>query len=273
MTTLKIVKQSHHSTMDRAEAYLELLTMAKTPDADTLAAEIRKSVDQTMADMQDAANHKVKAKEAAIAAKDATADLKMIVGGTYAVIEVTSPKLFAKLPDRNTWKGMAPVQQAQHLEDTLVAAGKDAKVYADQVEVVAKRRQAAMQLWITIGSAKQSAHTATTSVSELKLYIAQADVLLRKLGPAGSVLDGLRKKARGGGKRKAKPEGTTTGTTAGQPAPAPATVPAPAPTPAPIAVTPEVVVAPPAPVVAISEVPPVPASSLNGAFLNGAAHP
>ena len=211
MKTLTNVKNSHSKTMVEAEAYLELLDLAKSTDADTLRNRIRQSIDQTAATLLYASDFKTRVAALKSEAVAATEDLKLFIGGSYAVIQPTNPKLYAKLPRRETWTAMAPTEQAQHFSDALHAAGKEAQVYAEQLDAVAKRRLRAMQAWIEAGNAKLTAHGAQNSVAELKLLLAEADVLLHKLATPGSVMEGLLKKARGG-KRKSK-GGNPTGVT------------------------------------------------------------
>jgi len=268
-----------------------------SPEAVALRPKLRAGVEESGTAILDASAHTNRKKDLAAKARTAAANLKMVVGGTYAIIESTNPALYAKIGVQTTWSALAPTEQAKELEQSLRAAGKEGKSYAEKIAKVAKRYDEAEAALVAEGSAPDASHKGTTALSELKLLIAQADVILQKLATPGSVLEGELKKARKAGQRsrkKAKP-GTATQPAAGtsaapaKPAPAPvATQPAPAPVVSqPVASNPAPVQPAPAPAPAPAPVVqsvPTPAGGdvtavapmVNGAtapqLMNGASH-
>jgi len=197
MKTLTDVKKTHATVMRLAEAHLELLCLVKTESADALRSRIRRGIDHSQAVLGDASGFKSRVALLKATARAANSDLKLFVGGTYAVIHATDPALFARLPRRETWAEMVPTEQAAHLLKSLLAAGSSAQRNAEQLEAVAQRRQRATKAWLDAGNAPLAAHRARCAVAELRLLVAEADVALYRLALPGSEMEGLLRKARG----------------------------------------------------------------------------
>jgi len=263
METTSTVKQSHDTLIEKAERYLGVLNGLNTPEATELRDKIRPEVDACIASVQTTLDYKARIKKVRANAKAATADLKMVVGGTYALIQSTDGKLFAKLPPRENWSDMAGPEQAQHLINALQDSNStSAKTYAKQVETVLEADEKAQQTLVEAGNSKTSTADAATAMAQLRMLIGQADLYLRKLAPPGSALAGQLTKARGakGGKKKSTTTaatGTTGSTsttststatsTSSSSASSSSSTSKPAPAPAPV-VPPAPVVANPAPV-------------------------
>ncbi|MBS2032320.1 MAG: hypothetical protein JST54_30750 [Deltaproteobacteria bacterium] len=253
------VKQAHDTLIGKAERYLVVLRGMNTPEATELGAKIQPEVDTCIASVQETLDYRVRIKRLKANAKSTTADLKMVVGGTYALIESTDPKLYAKLPPRENWSDAAGPVQAQHIINALHDTGSSsAKTYAKQIETVLAAADKASQALAAAGSGTTSVGDAATAMAQLRMLIGQADLYLRKLAPKGSVLAGQLKTARGakGGKKKKPTAATGTGSTASTgsttssksgSAPTASSTSTPAPSPAPV-VQPAPVLANPAPV-------------------------
>ncbi|MBS2028639.1 MAG: hypothetical protein JST54_12105 [Deltaproteobacteria bacterium] len=242
MKSVNEVKQSHNATLDKAEAYLQLLDEVNSPEAVALRPKFRAGVAESSTAILDASAHSNRKKDLTAKARTAAANLKMVVGGTYAIIESTNAALYAKIGVQTTWMALAPTEQAKQLEEALRAAGKEGHPYAEKISKVAKRYEEAEAALIAEGSAPEASHKGTTALSELKLLIAQADVILQRLATPGSALEGELKKARKAGRqsKKAKAGSTTTQPASGTSTTAPAK-----PAPAPVATQPAPVVSPP----------------------------
>ena len=289
------VKKSHDTLMDKAERYLGLLKSMKTPEATELADKIEPEVDACIAAVQETLDFRARIKTLKAKAKSTVADLKMVVGGTYALIESTDPKLYAKLPPRENWSDAAGGVQAQRFINALQETGSSsAKTYAKQIQTVSEAADTANEALVEAGSGESSVGDAATAMAELRMLIGQADLYLRKLAPKGSVLAGELTKARGvkGGKKKGTTTAatgtagsTSTTTTSSSSASSSSSTSKPAPAPVPV-VQPAPVVANPTPVQPAPVIASVPsptggdataiAPMVNGATgpqqLNGAAH-
>ncbi|MBS2031044.1 MAG: hypothetical protein JST54_24295 [Deltaproteobacteria bacterium] len=192
------VKKAHEALIEKAERYLGLLHEVNTPEANALADAIGPEIDTCIADVNETLSYKSRFALLKQKAKAATADLKMVVGGTYALIDATDAKLYAQLPPRENWSDAAGSIQADHLVNALRASGSgSAMTYANQISTVAEVERKAQQALVAAGSGRGSVGVAATAMAELRMRLDQADLYLRKLARPGSVLAGKLKKARG----------------------------------------------------------------------------
>jgi len=192
------VKKAHDALIEKAERYLGLLHEVNTPEANALADEIGPEIDTCIANVNETLSYKSRFARLKKKAKAATADLKMVVGGTYALIDATDAKLYAELPPRENWSDAAGFIQADHLVNALRANGSSsAMTYANQISTVAEVERRAQDALLAAGTGRGSVGVAATAMAELRMRIDLADLYLRKRARPGTVLAGKLKKARG----------------------------------------------------------------------------